>query len=240
MPGWRGNIGVIACSMENISERQYYRVLPDGVVAHFVRISRLKPAEVSLEEMIMGDRLKQCAQLVADAKPDLIVFADHSWSFERGVGWDRQVAKRIEDETGIPSITMSTSILEALKSLKISKVAAVGPWNDAKVSKLKEFHSGHGIEIVNYRFVPPDTLLCAPDEAYYQILRQTDVDTAQGLLACFSGERSLDVVEALEKDLQKPVVGAVQATIWYALQKMQVREPLLGHGLLFRTPLLRE
>lgn len=237
MPSWRASIGVIACSGENIGERQFAKVLPEGVVAHFTRISRRKPVEVSLEDMILGERLKSTAILIAEAKPDLIVFDDHSWSFEKGVGWDETVARRITEVTGIPAVTMTTGVVAALKTLNVSKIAAIGPWNDDKVQRLKDFHKGHGIDIINYSYVPPEILLNVPDHAYYKLLKNVNMPEVEALLACFSGERSLEAIEALEKDLCKPVIGAIQATIWYALQKIGIREPINGYGILLRTQL---
>jgi maleate cis-trans isomerase len=221
--------------MENIGEKQFYRILPDGVLAHFVRISRRTPTIVTLEDMIMGERLEYAAKLVADASPDLIVWDDHSWSFEKGLGWDEKIAERIHEITGIPAITMSTAVVKALKVLKVSKVSAVGPWNDEKVERLKEFHNGHGIQIVRYTYVPPEMLLTMPEQAYYTILRQADTDLAEGLLACFSGERSLGVAELVEQDTGKPVIGAVTATVWYALRKLGIQDSVSGWGSLLRT-----
>lgn len=237
MPNWRGSVGVIACSRENIGERQFYKILPEGVLAGFTRISRFNPTTISLDDMIMGDRLKDTATVLAEADPDIIVFDDHSWSFEKGVGWDEKIAKRIQEVTQIPAITMSTAVVKALKALGMTKIAAVGPWNDQKVERLKEFHRGHGVDIVRYTYVDPEILLHVPDQGYYGILRNADCEEADGLLACFSGERSLDVLEVVENDLGKPVIGAIQATIWYTLRMIGIQDAVHGYGKLLRMPL---
>ena len=49
-----------------------------------------------------------------------------------------------------------------------------------------------------------------------------------------SNMRGIDVIEAIETDLGKPVVTANQASVWYCLRLMGINDPIEGYGRLMK------
>ena len=70
----------------------------------------------------------RAAGAVACVKPRVIVWACTSGSFLKGIGYDREIIKDIEKDTGIPAITTSTAVVDALKTMRIRKLAVATPY----------------------------------------------------------------------------------------------------------------
>jgi len=57
---------------------------------------------------------------------------------------------------------------------------------------------------------------------------------ADGVLIAGTGFRCVAILEALEQDLQRPVISANQASLWHCLRSAGVRTALEGYGALLR------
>ena len=57
---------------------------------------------------------------------------------------------------------------------------------------------------------------------------------ADGVLIAGTGFRCVGILDALERDLQRPVVSANQASLWHCLRLSGVRTPIGGYGNLLR------
>jgi len=70
----------------------------------------------------------------------------------------------------------------------------------------------------------------------YKLARFVNGPEAQGILISCTNFRTLEIIERLEKDLGKPVVTSVQATVWAALRQIGVGDQLPGWGRLLTLP----
>ena len=68
---------------------------------------------------------------------------------------------------------------------------------------------------------------------YAQIRSQCPAE-ADGVLIAGTGFRCVAILEALEQDLQRPVISANQASLWHCLRAAGVRTPVAGYGTLLR------
>jgi maleate cis-trans isomerase len=53
---------------------------------------------------------------------------------------------------------------------------------------------------------------------------------SDGIFISCTSLRSPEIIEALEKNTGKPVVTSTQASIWAALRKIGIQEPVRGYG----------
>ena len=72
-------------------------------------------------------------------------------------------------------------------------------------------------------------------EALYAEVRSACPDDADGVLIAGTGFRCVGIIEALEEDLNRPVVTANQASLWRCLRLSGVRTPVSGYGTLLRA-----
>jgi len=53
---------------------------------------------------------------------------------------------------------------------------------------------------------------------------------AEAVLILCTGIRSVPILEALENDLGKPVISAIQATFWHCLRLTGIKAEIKGYG----------
>jgi len=58
---------------------------------------------------------------------------------------------------------------------------------------------------------------------------------ADGVFISCTNFRNIEIIENLERDLSKPVVTSIQATVWAALRKVGIHESIGGYGKLLRS-----
>jgi len=246
MYGWRGRIGVIIPAVNTTFEPECYRLAPEGVSFHF---ARMPLGELSSEALLeMGKYAQEKGKEVAAAGVDLIVFACTSGSFAAGKGHDEKIMKELEEATGIPALTTSTAILKAFRTLGIRSIAISSPYSDELNARQKMFFEANGIKvtgIIGLGFVkksPVFPLTSRPvshvglqePSVAYKLARMIDSPEAQAVLISCTNFRAIEIVEKLERDLGKPVITSVQATLWASLRHLSIREPLQGVGSLFK------
>jgi len=246
MYGWRARIGLLLPSTDTTTEPEFYGLAPPGVTFHSARmIIRSITVEGLME---MEKESIRAAEEVATAGVNLIGFCCTSGSFIKGPLFEREVQDKIERITGIPALTTSQAVLQGLRTLQLKKIAVATPYNDEINQKEKEFLEGNGMEVVKIlglnisrmerrfpltqREVSPIGLL----EPYvaYKLAREVNCNEADGLLISCTGFRTIEIIEALEKDLQKPVISSNQAMFAEILKKVGIGEGIEGHGSLLR------
>lgn len=245
MYGWRGRIGIIIPSVNTTFEPECYRLALEGVSFHF---SRMNLGDLSLEGLReMGKNARAKGRELAAAGVDLIVFGCTSGSFAEGKEHDIRLQRELEEETGVPALTTSTAIVQALKSLSLRTLAICTPYSEELNARQKEFFESQGLRVTAIQGLgmvkktPFFPLSSRPvshiglQEPYvpFRLARMVNSSEAQSILISCTNFRSLEIIEKLEKDLGKPVITSIQATVWAAYQKLSVREPVPGGGRLF-------
>lgn len=248
MYGWRGRIGIIIPATNATFEPECYRMAPEGVSFHFARMALSELSAEALQEM--GKFTREKGRELEAAGVDIIVFGCTSGSFAGGKGHDEKIIQELEEETGIPALATSTAVLKALKRLAIQKMAVCSPYSEELNAKLKDFFEANGLKLTAIRglgFVKRTThfpLALRPvslpnlqePKVAYKLARIVDSPEAQGVLISCTNLRTIEIIEKLEKDLGKPVVTSVQATVWAALRQIGIGEALPGWGKLLTLP----
>ncbi len=163
-------------------------------------------------------------------------YACTSASYVRGVGGDFDISARITDATGLPATTTSTAAVEALKRLGVARVAVLSPHVDELNQRLREFLEGHGLDVVHLRGLNKlRGIEHIPQEEIYELVVQlVDRPQADGIFISCTGMRTSDILTRLEDTAGKPVVSALQATIWRTLCLANAPAELPGLGSLYR------
>jgi maleate isomerase len=178
--------------------------------------------------------IEVAAERLMRFEPQCIAHMCTTTSFIKGVGHDRDISDRIEKVTGVPALTTSTAVLEALRTLRATKVATAAPYLADVNQRLTEFLEGNGFSVVSsnplglardHNLNPADNIRRAAEE--------TDRPEAEAVLIACTGQKTAGFISDLEEQLGKPVVTANQATMWYALRMVGVDPKLPGLGILY-------
>jgi len=235
MQGWRGRIGVIFPGDE-VHEEEYWHLAPEGVSVHPTRFEI--PAEITEENVRNfqeGDSLERLARQFTLIKPGCIIFACTAGSFIRGHGSDQQIVKRLEKSGMTRATTTSTALVAASQALELRQVDVITPYLDELNQRLKTFLESHGIRVVSIEgFQLEGGFQDISPQQVYRMTVDSFSKKSDGVLISCTNLRVLDVLPHIEQDLEKPVVGANQASMWHALRLMGIKDKSLDKGLLFQ------
>lgn len=235
-------IGILIPSTNTTVEADFQRVLTDQVTAHSARL--YIPDGTMTEEFLneMNRDLEQKVRLLASAQPDVIVYACTSGSFYRGPEFDEQVRRTVEHIAGVPCVTTSTAVSQALRALGLQSLSVVTPYPEWTNEKLVDYYRNAGFHVVSVHRDPRAAARghrAINDQDPAEIL-QFGLDhfdsLAQGLFCSCTAWRAMECVPELEAELGVPVVTSNQATIWAALRAIDRVDAAGPAGRLFAGP----
>ena len=237
-----GRIGVIYPS-DGVLDHEFWRCVPPGVSVHVTRVLSSAAMDPSLKEsarhtmMAESTDLDDAARTFSLIGASAVAYACTAASFTRGVGHDRDIIDRIGSGSGNPATTTSTAAVAALQALGVRKLAVAAPYEDEVCERLRRFMSDSGFDIVSLKNLGLSGMDIGKvsDDGVHALGVEAMSDDADGLFISCTGLRTIEVVEALENDLGRPVVSANQATMWHALRIGGIDAKLDGLGQLYRT-----
>jgi maleate isomerase len=237
--GWRAKYGFIVPAENGVCEMEFHRIFSqiEGICIYTTRMAGTGRLTTSkLTEMI--NKVDDPAEELAEAKVDLIVFACTTGSLIKGPGYDQEIINRIQNKTGIPATTTSTSVIKALKKMGINKVAVATSYTDEVTAKVRSYIEGNGLHVVGMNALGiADALERSelPPTVSYRLAREVDKPEAEGIFISCTNFRTIEIIENLEHDLRKPVVTSNQASVWDALRSKGIQESIEGYGKLLRS-----
>ena len=231
--GSRARLGVIIPSGNAIVEPQFAAMLPAGVSLHVTRL-RMRGGE---EALSMLDQLEDAALLLADARVDRIIFHCTSvtmWSPEIAL----QIERRINAITPIPLTITSDAVLQALHAVvSAPRIVLVTPYLPETHLRECRFLTNKGIAILRERglgLAPKQMSTVEPERWEYEVIALRDEFADAYFLSC-TAIRSAEVIESLERVLERPVITSNSATMWGALRATGITDAVPGYGRLLRT-----
>jgi maleate isomerase len=180
-----------------------------AAVAHLAGLARSSDFEVA------ADRLRAVNAVAA-------AYVDTSITFVRGPGGDLDIAQRIQAFLRIPTIVTSTAVVAAARTLGARRLGVVSVYTPSVNATIAPFFEPQGVGIVrigalgtrmaagatslDLAHLPPDDLVAAG-----RAVDGPDIDAV--FIPC-TAVRTLEAIEPLEDAIGKPVITAIQATIW--------------------------
>ncbi len=152
--------------------------------------------------------------------------------------WNRQLVKRLEEASKLPSTTTMINAVEALTVLGAKKIVIASPFEEELNKRHVKFWEECGFNVVNLkglglrRNIDIKTL---PASVPYNLAMEAYRETAGAdaiYMPCASFGPPV-AVECLERDLGIPVVTSTQALIWAGLKTLKIKEGAKGYGRLF-------
>jgi len=230
-----GRIGLLVPSSNTTVEPEFYRVLPKEVTLHVARLRLSQIATDSIEGMV-GD-IEARARDLATADVDVIVLGAAAPSFLKGLGYDREMAQKIEAASGKRATTTSTALVEALKYLGLSRVVLGAAYDDKVNAIAKSFLEANGFNVLAAHGLGlVDNLVVGRLDASsaYELARKIDRPDAEAIVLACTNWKTMDVIERLERELCKPVLSTTEVSIWAALRAIGRIPGVPGYGHLLR------
>jgi maleate isomerase len=189
--------------------------------AHF---SRFTVTEIALSERALGQfddsKILAAAELLADAKVDVI-----AWS-GTAAGWlgfdaDERLVERITERTGIAATTAVLALNELLALRDIRRLALVTPYTADVQQRIIDNYAARGIEVVAERHldirVNHDFALVEPAKLR-ALMGEVAQAKPQAITTFCTNLRAAPLAEAVEAELDNPLLDTVSTTVWGALR----------------------
>ena len=254
--GWRARIGMFIVGNEAVPEAEWWAMAPAATSIHAARVTARAPwAQWTADRtsVQLADDLARGARQFAAMRLTAVVIGHSSSSIIGGKGWDDAVVAELLPVIGrdVFVTTNGQDCTAALQASGVERPFLVFPaWFNADTLAAGQsyFQDGgfqpsghlHFDPGRTWRDVPPGKLyemgmgFEQDVEALYNQVRAACPPTADGILIAGTGFRCVAIIDALEQDLQRPVITANQASLWRCLRRSGVQTAIPGYGSLLQ------
>jgi arylmalonate decarboxylase len=237
MFGWRGKIGLIIPSNNTVIEPEFWSMRPEGVTVHSSRILSHGNTPDGIAQMERS--AARAVQELHAGQIDVIAYACLATSLVKGRAWTEGVAAQVAAETGRRATTAATAMVHALHAVGASRIALASAYPDRIQVLLGPFFEAFGFDVravnslrvensLELWRIPPDTIL--------DLGKSVRTDDADAVCIVATDLPTVTVIDALERELGKPVVTTNQALMWHCLQLLGLPDALPGLGRLLAGP----
>ena len=237
MYGWRAKIGRISPSPETVGAEEWRRSMPDGVCLVETRTLLHDVTVEGLSETVK--QVERAALELASAEVDVILQAGTAIAFFRGFGHDQELRQRIQGATGIKATTSLTAVVDALRILKVQRLAIATSYLAEIDARLAEVLEKSGFEVAAIRGMGLKKSIemgKVTPEKTYRLAREVvrSAPQADAILISCGNLRTFESIESLEIDTGLPVVTSNQAGLWQVLRVAGIKDRLTSLGRLLR------
>jgi len=231
-------IGLLIPPPNIVMEEEFNKILlPYNISVHANRLYRSTP-ELTIETLEeMGKSIEETLFLLNMINPDVIIFGCTSGSLIYGYGWDKTIIDRMMKYTTAKVTTTSTSVIKAIKKLKMKNIAIVTPYIDQINKKEKDFLLRHGINTLEMRSFNIKDAKKIPNIKEEDVIDLVNnfynLEELDGIFISCTNLRSFSLIDRLEKKINKPVVTSNQASLWDAINFIKRNIKIKGIGRLF-------
>lgn len=231
----RAKIGFVLLATEQTIEDDMFTLRPDGVGIHFTRAWIEDGITVDTLSRHANDLARAASTLLPDGSLDVICYGCTSGSLVIG---EERVARELN--RGAPkahATSLIAAAIAALRALSVVRVAVATPYLDEINDQERIYLEEAGFEVTSIQGLQlekdSDMIRVRPD-CIAELARTVDTAEAEAVFISCGALRSLDIVDALEQTLGKPVICSNQAMMWHALRLVGITDPIDGYGMLLR------
>ena len=230
-------VGLIVLATDYMIEKDFNNVIRDKKIDFFVnRIDCYNP--LTKENLIkMSEKVTEVTNnILPDENIDCIVYGCTSGTISAGYSSIEKKVKAAKPNAKLT--TPSSAAIKAFKKLNVKKLAIFTPYSKKLNDNIIDYFLKEGFEITSnsYLDIAADYDICKVDEKFlYEVLSKIEMCGAEALFVSCTALPVLNIINKLEKKLNKPVVSSNQALIWDSLMMISENKNITGFGKLFNT-----
>lgn len=237
MHGWRGRIGLIVPSSNSTNEPEFYANMPPGTTLHTARMY-YETLSVEHQER-MFEQGQEAAERLATTDVDVVAFGCTTGSLVTGnPGYALDLEDRLAEAGEAPAVATAAAVLRAFAALDLDSLVVHTPYPAEMNRREREFIEAADVDVleIDGLGIRPGTEKGEiPPERVYRHVRGLDRPDADGVFVSCTNYRTFEVLERLERDLDKPVVSSNGALLWNTLAAAGVDDPPESLGALFEA-----
>jgi maleate cis-trans isomerase len=241
MYGWRARLGILVPSGIIALEPEFRLMTPEGVSCHYHRFAFT--GGHGDEEVVKNLRraeefIADASEIIAHVRPAVVAMAGTGVSFIGGYGYDQMLINKMKGRNGnLPTTTTSTSVIDAFRKMGITKVSMAMPYVEQVARTAVRFVEESGVKVLKAKWLNKGGADIAEvsKETLYHLAREVDHPGCEAIFISCVNLHTIEMIEELEHDLQKPVITSNQATMWNLLRLANIGDKMEGYGQLLRN-----
>jgi maleate isomerase len=159
-----------------------------------------------------------------DAHPDLIVFHCTHTSMKEGADGEARIISLIRKTTGIEALSTSSLVSDALRALGLKKLVVLSPYQSN--ADIIAYLGAAGFTVIKDVALKCNTAAdfeAITPQRWLELARENDTPEADGVFLSCTNTTQIEAIEAIERELGKPVVNSNQAVLWGCLKRLKNR-----------------
>jgi arylmalonate decarboxylase len=181
------------------------------------------------------DRIAPTAKALAQQGATAIALMGTSLSFYKGAAFNRELTQRVAAAGGCPAVTMSTAVIEGLRSVGGKRLAVATAYDDEVNRRLQVFLHEEGFEVRLIRGLGVEKV-----EDTHRVTRDglfkfsaevfESAPGSDALLVSCGGLHTLDLLDPLEKRCGVPVVSSLPHALRAGVRLLGLSGRAVGFG----------
>lgn len=181
------------------------------------------------------ERIAPAAKALARQGAQAITLMGTSLSFYKGAAFNRELTQRVAQASGCPAVTMSTAVIEGLRTVGGKRLAVATAYDDEVNRRLQMFLHEEGFEVLTVRGLGVQKV-----EDIHQVTRDglfefsasvfESTKKADALLVSCGGLHTLELLEPLERRCKVPVVSSLPHALRAGVRLLGLSGHAAGYG----------
>ena len=230
-------IGLITLGSDFRIEKDFNNVIYGKDIDLFVnRIHCYNPLTNETLAKMAEDITEVTKDILPDEKLDCVAYGCTSGTVAAGYESIKEKVNLAKPEAQVT--TPITSTIKALKKLNIKKISVFTPYTQSINNSVIDYFKKSGITVnsLHYFDIASDLDIGKVDRNYlFEVLSNINLDESDALFISCTALPALDLIDKLEKKLNKIVLSSNQTLIWEALNLIANKEKIKGYGKIFNT-----
>ena len=233
--GINSKVGLIALSTDFMIEKDFKKIIENMKIDLFVnRIRSYYP--LTKENLIkMAENLTEVSKdILPDEKLDCVVYGCTSGTIASGYDSIKNKINLAKPEAKV--VTPSSAAVNALRKMNVKKVSIFTPYSEKLNNDVVDYFKKENFIVTSnsYFDILYDNDIAKVDPDYlFEVITKMDLGEAEAVFLSCTNLPALNIVDKLEKKLNKIVLSSNQVLIWDTLQNIKKTEPVNGFGKLF-------
>ena len=235
--GINSKVGLIALSTDFMIEKDFKKIIENMNIDLFVnRIRSYYP--LTKENLIkMGENVTEVSKdILPDEKLDCVVYGCTSGTIASGYDSIKNKINLAKPEAKV--VTPSSAAVNALRKMNVKKVSIFTPYSEKLNNDVVDYFKKENFIVTSnsYFDILYDNDIAKVDPDYlFEVITKMDLGGAEAVFISCTNLPALNIVDKLEKKLNKIVLSSNQVLIWDTLQNIKRTEQVNGFGKLFMS-----
>ena len=230
-------VGLLTLSTDLTIERDFYSICQKLPLDIFVnRIHNENPLTKENLSKMYDQIVPVTEKILPGEKINTVAYGCTSGTI--AIGEDRVKEKIQLAKPDCYVTTPITSAIKAFKKMNVKKIAVFTPYPESVNKTIFEYLNKKSINIISFSTfnLDLDVDIARVDPQYlFETLTNLNINDAEALFVSCTALPALEIIEEIEKKINKPVFSSNQTLIWDTIRSVGYKSSIEGYGKLLKN-----